>query len=261
VKIAAASSELPILQPEDLSAADFTAKLSAYKPDIGVVVAYRILPREVFSIPAKGCVNLHPSMLPDLRGAAPINWALIRGYRQSGISTFLIRERVDTGSILLQETVNIFLEDNAGSLSKRLSIRGGELIVESLDQIATGKLEPEPQKGTTTRAPKITDETRRISWKLPAEEIHNLVRGLSPSPCAYTYVGSKRLKIYSSNFRTGSAQLKPGTVMDLADNSLNISTGEGIFGIEELQLEGRRRMTAEEFQRGSSITAGTVLGE
>jgi len=261
VKQIALEQNLPILQPEDLNSTNFLSELDGFKPEIGVVVAYRILPREVFTIPPMGCVNLHPSMLPDLRGAAPINWALIRGYQKSGISTFLIKERVDAGSILIQEEVDIFPEDDAGSLSERLSIRCGKLIIESLDRLEAGNLVPSPQTGKPTRAPKLTDETRQISWDKPAEEIHNLVRGLSPIPCSYTFLGSKRLKIYGSSVDSSTSIKVPGTVIGYNDNSLQISTANGTLCITELQLEGKRKMTAEEFNRGNPIPAGTLLGK
>jgi len=260
VKQAALEHRLPILQPEDLNSDEFLTKLESTKPDMGVVVAYRILPRDVFTIPPLGCVNLHPSMLPDLRGAAPINWALIRGYRSSGISTFLIRERVDSGSILLQEKVDIFPEDNAGTLSERLSIRGGDLIVESLDGLEAGKLVPSPQSGKPTRAPKLTDDTRQIRWNLPTDEINNLIRGLSPIPCSYTFLGKKRLKIYRTRVISSASDFTPGTVIGYIDESIQVSTSSGILCITELQLEGKRKMSAEEFNRGNPISDGTVLG-
>ncbi len=260
VKHAAELCGLPILQPEHLNSPELIANLEELNPDIGVVVAYRILPPEIFNIPEKGCVNLHPSMLPDLRGAAPINWAIIRGYKTSGISTFLIKEKVDSGSILLQEKVEIYPDDNAGVLSDRLAVHGGSLIVESLNKMEAGELIPTPQSGKISRAPKLSDETRRILWNNSAENIHNLIRGLSPVPCSYTSFEGKRLKIYRSRISADHVDSDPGTIIGFNQDSLNVSTSDGVLCIMDLQLEGKRKMTAKEFNRGNSIAKGTVLG-
>jgi len=260
VKIAAQKAGLTILQPDDLKDPILIDSLNETSPDACVVVAFRILPLEIISVPLHGCINLHPSLLPDLRGAAPINWALMRGYNKTGITTFLIEKKVDTGQILLQETVNIDSEENAGILSDRLSVLGADLIVKTLDLLEKDLLIPRSQIGEATRAPKIKPETCQIDWTCPAIEIHNQVRGLSPAPCAFTMLNGKRLKLYKTRLIGDTHDSEPGTVFGFVDNALAIKTGSGLIGMVDLQLEGKRRMTAIEFQRGKAIQPGTKLG-
>jgi methionyl-tRNA formyltransferase len=249
---------IPILQPEDLRDPFFLRAIQGYNPDIAAVVAFRILPTELFTIPKKGCVNLHASLLPELRGAAPIQWALIRGYRQTGVSTFLIERKVDTGGLLSQSIVTIEQEDNAGTLSRKLSDVGAELLIESLQKVNAGTSKPQQQTGEPTLAPKITKELCRISWERSALDIHNQIRGLSPLPAAHTYLNDKMVKIFRSQV-VEAITSDPGAITTQNEGQLLIGTGAGCLLIEELQLEGRKRMSASEFLRGKSIAAGTHL--
>ncbi len=258
IKIAAHGTGIPILQPVDLRDPFFLRSIQGFEPDIAAIVAFRILPTELFSIPTLGCVNLHASLLPDLRGAAPIQWAIMRGYDRTGVSTFLIERKVDTGRLLAQTSVAIDPDDDAGSLSSKLSIEGANLLVESLLRVGRGEAHPQTQFGEPTLAPKITKEICRIDWNQPAIEIHNLIRGLSPIPSAHTFIGGKMLKIFSS-FTIAQPQLAPGNVQVTGEGILMVGTGVGSLGLVEIQIEGKRRMNSSEFLRGRAIVSGTVL--
>lgn len=260
VKISAYKQGLTVLQTEDFCDPFFLRALKGIHAEIGVVVAFRIIPEELFQLFPHGCINLHPSLLPDLRGAAPINWALMRGYRQTGITTFLIRKKVDAGSILLQETVDIDPMDDAGSLSAKLSVSGSRLVVKTLDELQEGNLVSQPQKGTVTKAPRITRTTCRIDWNRPAGEIHNQVRGLSPVPTAFTTLKGRLLKVYRTIIIEGVDDAEPGVIEWCKGGAICVQTGKGKLGLTEIQLEGRKRITAEEFLRGKTIEPGTKLG-
>jgi len=259
VKKASLTAGLPILQPEKLKNPEFLQALAEWQPDVCVVVAFRILPREVIEIPPRGCINMHPSLLPALRGAAPINWALMNGCERTGITTFLIEKRIDAGSILLQREYPILPEDDAGSLSERLSAEGARLIVETLDGFEEGRLVPRPQAGEPTPAPKIEAETCRIDWTRPATEICNQIRGLSPAPAAFTTLNGKRLKLFRAKVVKGNAVAAPGTVIKGKAGVLTAQCGAGGLAILELQLEGKRRLDSTEFVRGKPVECGTTL--
>ncbi|MBT7787649.1 MAG: methionyl-tRNA formyltransferase [Calditrichaeota bacterium] len=257
VKRMAEELELPILQPIDFKNPDFLAQLSEASPDLCVVVAFKILPLAVLEIPKFGCVNLHPSMLPDLRGAAPINWALMNGYTSTGMTTFLIEKRVDAGGILIQEPVEIQPEDDAGSLSERLSKNGADLIVRTIDLLEKCSITPCKQNGSVTKAPKITIEMCELDWSKTAQQLHNQIRGLSPTPSAFTHIKKKRLKIYKSVVVDSDYQGEPGEIIGFENDVLIVATGSGKLGIMDLQVEGKRRMTSSEFQRGAHNIIGT----
>jgi methionyl-tRNA formyltransferase len=229
-----------------------------------VFLAFRILPPEVFTMPRLGTINLHASLLPKYRGAAPINWAIINGERETGVTTFFIEEKVDTGAILLQRQVPIGPEETAGQLHDRLALVGAELLVETVNQIAEGKAVPVPQRGEPSRAPKIVREMCEIDWRKPAVQIHNLVRGLCPFPGAFTYLEGKLLKVYRTQvvkpFGHGK---RPGQVarVDRKGGIIHVATGEGVLALTEVQPEGRRRMSAEEFLQGHMLQPGIILGE
>ncbi len=260
VKDLAEKEGLPILQPTDFKDREFLEKLTNAKPDVCVVVAFRILPQEVLEIPKSGCVNLHPSLLPDLRGAAPINWALMKGYSSTGLTTFLIEKRVDAGGILIQEPVEIEPDENAGSLSDRLSRSGAGLIVKTIDLLEQGSIKPTKQEGKVTKAPKITIEMCKLDWTNSSKDLHNQIRGLSPNPCSFAYLKKKRLKIFKSTLMASEAKGEPGEIIGFENELMVIATGSGMLGVEELQLEGKRRMTTVEFQRGAQNIIGTRLG-
>lgn len=256
VKRAAASLSLPILQPTDLRDPFFLRAVKGYNPDAAAVVAFRILPTELFTLPRRGCINLHASLLPELRGAAPIQWALMRGLTRTGVTTFLIERQVDTGSILLQESLDVAPDDDAGSLGRRLATVGARLLVESLDRLEAGTLDDRRQQGEVTHAPKITRELCRLDWSKSAVELHNQVRGLSPDPAAFTTLDGHLVKIYRTSLLDGTGGT-PGEFVGMREGVLVVATGSGLLGLRELQLEGRRRMTAADFVRGRSLRPGT----
>jgi methionyl-tRNA formyltransferase len=259
VKVCARKNNLPILQPPNLKASSFKLSLAEFKPDIGVVVAFRILPESVLDIPRLGCINLHPSLLPELRGPAPINWALINGLTETGVTVFQIRREVDAGGILLQEKVKIADDDNAGTLSDRLSETGAQFIIRALDGIEDGSLKPVMQSGEVTKAPLIDREICKINWHWSAIRIHNLVRGLTPYPGAFTMLNKKILKVSKTNPLLEISTGKPGEIRITDTGEFCVSTGDGCLRILELQLEGKKPMSYEQFLRGHQIQSGTML--
>ena len=228
-------------------------------PEIAVVVAFRILPAEVFSIPSLGAFNLHASLLPKYRGAAPINWAIIRGEHETGVTTFFLNETVDTGNVILQARVPIGEEDTAGDLHDKLSEVGAEIVLHTVRLIERNKATPKAQDETASSpAPKIFKEDCRIQWNTHAGEVHNFIRGLSPKPCAYTFHHQTMLKIYRSRVAETSSTPVPGTILN-SDRRLIVGTRQGTLELLELQQEGKRKLSAEEFLRGYRLTEGEVL--
>lgn len=249
VKQCAIENSIPLLQPEKLKDEKFISELKSYQADLFVVVAFRILPREVFSIPSKGSFNLHGSLLPKYRGAAPIQRALINGETETGLTTFMLADKVDTGNILLQKKIVIHSGDNFESLHDRMSIKGAELVLQTVDKIEAGNYELIKQDDSlASPAPKITKEICLIDWNKSAEEIHNLVRGLSPHPAAYFIHNSKVVKIYKSEIVT-NLSLKPSEFHQ-TKTELYIGCGKDTLRILEIQQEGKKRMSVEEFLRG-----------
>ena len=254
VKSRAAGAGLPVLQPESLRDPSFAAAAPRPCPDLIVVVAFRILPPEVFTTPRLGSMNLHASLLPRYRGAAPINRALMNGETETGVTTFLLDEHVDTGRILLQARTPMLDADDAGALHDRLAEIGAEVVLHSVRLLEQGKAAPLPQDDSlASPAPKIFKEDCRIDWTRPAAAIRNQIRGLSPAPAAYTMHNEKVLKIFRSSVAAGSAS--PGNV-EAGKASILVGTGEGILSLEEVQLEGKKRMGIAEFLRGYDITTG-----
>jgi methionyl-tRNA formyltransferase len=242
-------NNLPILQPEKLKDENFINQLKDFNADLFVVVAFRILPKEVFTIPSKGSFNLHASLLPKYRGAAPIQWALINGEKETGVTTFALEEKVDTGNIYLQEKINIDYEDNFETLHDKLSVLGADAVLQTVDLIESGNYKLRHQDNSNaTPAPKITTETGKIDWTKSAAEIHNLIRGLSPTPCAYFFHENKKIKVYKTKVHT-EEKTSPGKIIETKKN-LFVECGKDKLEILELQLEGRKRMNAEEFLRG-----------
>ncbi|RCK73964.1 MAG: Methionyl-tRNA formyltransferase [Ignavibacteriae bacterium] len=256
VKKYSLEKKIRILQPEKLKDPEFVSTLRAISPDLIVVVAFRILPSEVFKLPPLGTFNLHASLLPKYRGAAPINWAIINGEKETGVTTFFIEESVDTGNIILQARVPIGENETAGELHDKLAEIGAEIVLHTVRLIEMGKVQPKPQDNSmATPAPKIFKENCRIDWNKSATDIHNLVRGLSPSPGAFTYYDDKVLKIYRTLPHNQQSNQEPGTIV-MAEKKLIVATISGDIEILELQLEGKRKLTAEEFLRGSRIQTG-----
>ncbi|KPL01604.1 MAG: methionyl-tRNA formyltransferase [candidate division Zixibacteria bacterium SM23_73_2] len=262
VKELALKNGLLVFDPEDLKSDDLVEKLEATNPDLAVVVAFRILPEKIFTIPPKGTINLHPSLLPKYRGAAPINWALIEGETKTGVTTFFIRKKVDTGNIILQREVEISPDENYGELKERLAKIGAELVIETVELIEKGEVKILSQDNSqATSAPKLTPQVGKIDWSESAEKIKNLIRGLSPAPGAYTFFRGKLLKIFDSEVVDEDDPAKnPGEVIT-ADKNQGIVVKTRMGGLKPLLLqpEGKKRITAEEFLRGYRIEIGERL--
>jgi methionyl-tRNA formyltransferase len=259
VKEVAVLHKLPVLQPSTVKDPAFAETVRALEPDIAVVVAFRILPRAVFSIPRLGTFNLHASLLPKYRGAAPIQWAIINGDTETGVTTFFLEDRVDTGEMLFQERIAIHPDDDAGSVHDRLAVLGAQLVLRTIEHIARGDVRPLPQQPSlATAAPKIFKEHCHIRWDVPAESIRNLVRGLSPAPGAWCLHERRVLKVYKSCVQPAGGSAAPGTVF-VDEKGLSVKTADQSVLLLELQQEGRRRMTAKEFLRGYPIRTGDTL--
>lgn len=265
VKEFAEFSSLPVLQPENLKDEGFVNMLQSLKADIFVVVAFRMLPEVIWKIPPMGTINLHASLLPNYRGAAPINWAIINGETQSGITTFLIDEKIDTGSILLQEEVDIYPFENAGDLHDKLMKLGALLMIRTINGVMHGILKPKSQSHLLNpneqikMAPKIFPSDCNINWNEPAEKIHNLIRGLSPYPGAKSVMtnGPKKInfKILESFPEKSDHQLAIGTIISEGKQNLKIACGNGFIRIRIIQIEGKKRMNTDEFLRGFDISS------
>jgi methionyl-tRNA formyltransferase len=257
VKKYAEEQGLHILQPEKLKNPEFISALKDLKADLQVVVAFRMLPEMVWNMPPLGTINVHASLLPKYRGAAPINWAIINGEKETGVTTFKLTHEIDTGNILLQKSVQIQEEATAGDIHDTLKEAGAALLLQTVEGLIRGDLKEQPQEtignvdqiSQSAHAPKIFTETSRIDWNKPARQIHNLVRGLSPFPGAFTEFEGKILKIYRSEFRnenpaaTGSYETDNRTW-------LRFAASDGYVYAREIQLEGKKRMGIEEFLRG-----------
>lgn len=252
VKEAALKHDIPVLQPTNLKSPEFLEELKSYQADLQIVVAFRMLPEVVWSMPPMGTFNLHASLLPNYRGAAPINWAIINGEKETGVTTFFLKHEIDTGSIIHQEKTPILPEESLGEVYEKLMNIGSELVVKTVEDIAKGEVKPLPQDENKAlhHAPKIFKETCKIDWENSAESIHNLVRGLSPYPAAWTELEGKVCKIYQSKvFKTDLSSI-PGKIYTDEKTYLRIGTSAGQLEILELQLEGKKRMKTEDFLRG-----------
>lgn len=250
IKKFALENKLNVIQPENLKDENFHNQLKELKPDLGIVVAYRILPVEVYTIPVYGTFNLHASLLPKYRGAAPIQWALINGEKVTGVTTFFLQQKVDTGNIILQKEVAIDDEDNFYSLHNKLAQIGAELVLETVKRIESGNFEVKQQNEMeATLAPKITKEICRIKWNQPAIQIHNLIRGLSPVPGAFTVLGEKIYKIYKSKIIESASQQSPGNIL-IDNENLLVNTNDKLISILEIQPESKKKMTVKEFLLG-----------
>lgn len=251
VKVYAEAHNLPILQPEKLRNPDFLAELQALGADIFVVVAFRMLPEVIWAMPPRGTFNLHASLLPNYRGAAPINWAIIQGETQSGATTFFLDKEIDTGKILLQYKTPIADTWTAGDLHDHLMVAGAQLVLQTADAIAQHTLSPQPQDEAAAvhRAPKIFKETCQIDCAQPAERVRNFVRGMAPYPGAWMLLEGKIVKIFETQHASVEAAYAPGKLF--AENQrLYLSCADGVLEILQLQLEGKKRMTADAFLRG-----------
>ncbi|MCM0042465.1 MAG: methionyl-tRNA formyltransferase [Algoriphagus sp.] len=253
VKEAAERLEIPVLQPTNLKDPGFQQELKELAADLQIVVAFRMLPEAVWDMPPLGTFNLHASLLPNFRGAAPINWALIQGEQETGVTTFFLQHEIDTGNILFQEKVAILPEDNLGSLYEKLMGLGADLVLRTVAAISTQDIHPLPQDESLAihKAPKIFKETGKIDWTASAASIHNLIRGLSPYPGAWTEIQGKTCKIFTSTTLEGSLAGKdPGEWASDFKTYLHFQCGKGILAVQELQLEGKKRMKVDELLRG-----------
>lgn len=256
VKEYALAQGLPILQPPNLKAPEFLEELRSYQADLQVVVAFRMLPEAVWDMPPRGTFNLHASLLPQYRGAAPINWAIIDGETETGITTFKIQHAIDTGNVLFQEREPIHPDDTAGTLYERLMHRGADLVVRTVRAISADDypLSPQPEVGERREAPKLQRETCRINWQQPAETVRNFVRGLSPYPAAWTTLNERQCKLFEVA-DTGAADdaLTPGEYATDNKTYLHIKALDTLVAVLDLQIEGKRRLSIEEFLRGNSL--------
>lgn len=251
IKQYAEQEELKVLQPGKLRDPEFIAALSELKPELMVVVAFRMLPEMVWSIPSIGTFNLHASLLPDYRGAAPINWAIINGEEKTGATTFFIDKKIDTGNLLLQREIDIPEDWTAGDLHDELMVKGAELVLETVQALEAGTVEAKAQDDSLFKnhAPKIFKEDCRIDWNQEAYKVYNFIRGLSPYPTSWTKLGEKVLKIYKAEIAHLHGGNLPGSI-HVQEDKLFISCADGLLEIKELQLEGKKRMKTEDFLRG-----------
>ncbi len=261
VKVVAEGMQVPLFQPRRVREPAFVDQLRTIDPEVIVVAAYgQILPKEILTLPTYGCINIHASLLPLYRGAAPINWAIIRGEARTGITIMRMDEGMDTGAILLQEGIPIDPADTAGTMTGKLAVLGARLIVAALPLIAEGKLQPVAQdESRATLAPLLKKENGLIDWDLSAAEIHDRVRGLAPWPGAYTFLDGKMMKIIASEPLGGTGE--PGLLYERDRNTLEAGTGKGLLRIVCIQPEGRKPMIAGDFLRGHRGIAGKKFTE
>jgi methionyl-tRNA formyltransferase len=257
VKKYAESKGLHILQPEKLKNPEFLETLRSLKADLQIVVAFRMLPEVVWNMPSLGTVNVHGSLLPQYRGAAPINWAVINGEKETGVTTFKLQHEIDTGNILMQERIPIGENETAGELHDKMKEVGAQLLVRTVQALADGSIQEIPQTQTVSEqpeiikhAPKIFTETCQIDWNKTVSEVHNLIRGLSPHPAAFTKLDGKTLKILKSEKESNVSKSAPGDYETDKKTYLKFACAHGYIHVKELQLEGKKRMGIEDFLRG-----------
>jgi methionyl-tRNA formyltransferase len=266
VKQFAQQHHLSLLQPLSLKDESFIKALADLNADLFVVVAFRMLPEAVWSLPAKGTINLHASLLPQYRGAAPINWAIINGEKITGVTTFLIDREIDTGKILMQQEIPVGFSQTAGELHDQLMEKGAELLLETVDAIRSNNIKPIEQKQllgenqVLKKAPKFAKEDCRIDWSMNTKQIYNLIRGLSPSPAAFTHLLSPKgsalpLKIYSAIPSAKAIQCEPGDIITEENKRMYVATGDGFIELLEIQLAGKSRIKVSDFLNGFRITA------
>ena len=262
VKEMALAHDLPVYQPRRARDPEFIEEMKTLNPDVMVVVAFgQILPKAILDIPKYGCINVHASLLPKYRGAAPIQWAVIRGEKVSGVTTMQMDVGLDTGDMLLKKEVLLDEEETGGSLHDKLSTLGGDLLIETLKKIAAGDIHPEKQDDSQAGeyARMLDKNLGRIDFSMPAVEIERLIRGLNPWPSAFTSYNGKTMKLWKAK-ADNCGQGVPGQVIHVDKNSFTVQTGQGTLQILELQMEGKKRMDAGAFLRGCPLETGTILG-
>jgi methionyl-tRNA formyltransferase len=261
VKQLSRQAGLPILQPTKMKDPAFLDALRSWQPDMIAVAAFgRILPPVILTLPPKGCINVHGSLLPKYRGAAPIQWAIINGEKETGITTMMMDEGMDTGAMLLQEAVPIGPADTGGTLSEKLAKVGGRLLVETIKRLKAGAVTPVAQDHSqATLAPPLTKEHGRIDWSLGAVEIANRVRGMSPWPGCYTYYDGERWTMWRASPVEEPTSADPGTIAAVSKDRISVATGAGVLVIMELQPANRRRMTVAQYLAGHAVRPGALL--
>lgn len=262
IKLIAQQAGLPVLQPLKIRTPAFLEALASWKPDLIAVTAFgRILHAPILTLPPLGCVNVHGSLLPKYRGAAPVQWAVINGETETGITTMLMDEGMDTGPMLLQEALAISGDDTAGTLAPRLADLGGRLLVETIRQLKAGTLTPRKQDDSAaTMAPLLKKEDGALDWTLSAQSLVNHIRGLSPWPGAYTFLGPDRWNIWKAAFNQRDVSDRPGTIVAVTKGSIHVATGDGVLEILELQTANSKRMAVGQFLAGHRIHSGVQLG-
>lgn len=262
VKITAEKYNLPVFQPDKVRDKEFLDTFRELAPDMVVLVAFgQILPGEIIEFPEMGCINVHPSLLPKYRGAAPINWTLIRGEEKTGITTILMDEGMDTGDILLQEDTPVESDETFDKLHDRLSKMGSELLLKTVKGIIEGTIIRTPQDSAhATYAPQLQKEDSIINWQSSIKDILNLIRGLYPSPCAYTHIKGKKLKIFSATGEECQVPEPAGRIVGKAEKGLQVASQDGYIYLEDIQLENKRRMDVFDFLRGYKISPEDTLG-
>ncbi len=261
VKQKALEYNLPVLQPEKIKTEEFTAELEKLQPDLIVVVAFgQILSQRILDIPPLGCVNVHASLLPRYRGAAPIHWSIINGEKETGVTTMLMDAGLDTGDMLLKDKVTITEEMTTEELHDQLMAMGGKLLAETIDGLANGTITPEKQDDSISNyAGMLNKETGHIDWSKSAVEIHNLIRGLNSWPVAWSMKDGKNYKFWRTKVENSNNDKAPGTVVELRKNSFYIATGEGLLEVLEIQPPSKKRMSAGDLLRGHGVAVGDIF--
>ena len=253
VKDCATKNNIPVLQPTNLKSEAFISELKSYNANLQIVVAFRMLPEVVWDMPAIGTFNLHGSLLPQYRGAAPINWAIMNGEKETGVTTFFLKHQIDTGNIVFQEKESILEEDNVGTVYERLMLKGAQLVLKTVQAIENDNypLKAQDETGEIKHAPKIFKETCEINWSESSDKIYDFIRGLSPYPAAWTTINGNSCKIFKA--KKISSSLNAGEVSSDNKTYLRIGANDGALNILELQMQGKKRMGIEDFLRGNKI--------
>ncbi|MFC4210065.1 methionyl-tRNA formyltransferase [Pedobacter lithocola] len=252
VKLYALEHQIPVLQPEKLKNPDFLAELKSYQADLQVVVAFRMLPEVVWNMPPRGTINLHGSLLPQYRGAAPINHAIINGEKESGVTTFFLTHEIDTGDIILSDSIDIGNDETAGELHDKLMDLGAKLLVKTVTAIAQNNVseQPQPQTEELKHAPKIFKDDCKVNWNNNTQEVYNLIRGLSPYPTAFTILNDKTLKVFKAELELKEPGIAAGGFLTDGKTFLKFATKDGFIKLLDIQYEGKKRMQIADFLRG-----------
>lgn len=262
VKQYAVANHIPVLQPTNLKSETFLEELKSYQADLQIIVAFRMLPEAVWNMPPLGSFNIHGSLLPQYRGAAPINWAIMNGETETGVTSFFLKHQIDTGDIIFQDKIAIMPEDDFGTLYEKMKHAGAALALKTVKAIETGNVpsQPQPISGELKEAPKIFKETCQINWNQPAQHIHNFVRGLSPYPTAWATFGDKNFKIFRTEVLPDKQyQAEPGEIITDGKNFIHVQTSSGVINLLDLQMEGKKRMPVPELLRGYTFKNAQTL--